>query len=82
VMYASDQYYPSSEFPVEDLMLEVMALVMRGGQVDDPEVVSGYLRVEAFLAKHDLGKLLASLDETERGEFEHDLKNLGILNRK
>lgn len=77
--YAYEQFEDAFEEPIEQLMLEVLALVLNAGR--GPETVEPYHygRIAEILEKQSLSEMLKDLQGEELREFEHDLKLLKLL---
>ncbi|WP_123723886.1 Imm2 family immunity protein [Pseudomonas protegens] len=77
--YAYAELEGSFDKPVEILMLEVVALVLRGGR--SSERVHDYHRavIEEILRDNDLLGILEGLPQEEAMEFSSDLRLLGMI---
>lgn len=76
--YAYAELEGSFDKPVEILMLEVVALVLRGRS---SERVHDYHRavIEEVLRDNDLPSILEGLPQEEAVEFSSDLRLLGVI---
>ena len=67
------------QYPIEQLMLEVLTLILNAGR--GPSTVELYHRskIAAILKENDLREMLQNLPVEVRNEFEHDLKLLNLM---
>lgn len=75
--YAYEQYELAYDLPIEQLMLEVIALVLGGRRWP---VFDDFHRqkIDQILQHNVLQQMMSVLDEEERRDFEADLHLLGI----
>ncbi len=66
-------------FPIEELMIEVLTLIMLGGRGSDDAVKYHRANIAELLSKNNLQDLLLQLPDEERQEFEYDLRLLKII---
>ncbi|KAA3667045.1 immunity protein Imm2 [Pectobacterium carotovorum] len=80
--YAYDQAEGSYDFPIENLMLEVLSLIMIAGR--GPEKAAKYHRemIEKILAEHPLEQLLEEITEEEKSDLLYDMSLLGLVDKK
>ncbi|TAI84397.1 Imm2 family immunity protein [Pectobacterium versatile] len=80
--YAYDQAEGSYDFPIENLMLEVLSLIMIAGR--GPEKSAKYHReiIEKILAEHPLEQLLEEITEEEKSDLLYDMSLLGLVDKK
>lgn len=73
-----DSYADSFSLPVEQLMLEVVALVLVGGWYEN-QVLQRKGKVRSILSRYGLDELLRSLPENEAEDFVNDMRVLGLI---
>ena len=69
----------SFERPIEQLMLDVIALVFAAGRFTPSAEERLLARVQNLIAEHTLRDLLELLSNSEREEFERDLRAHGLI---
>ena len=80
--YAYDQAEGSYDFPIENLMLEVLSLIMIAGR--GPEITERYHRemIEKILVEHPLEQLLEEITEEEKSDLLYDMSLLGLIDKQ
>ncbi|MBA0206311.1 Imm2 family immunity protein [Pectobacterium aroidearum] len=80
--YAYEQEEGAYDFPIENLMLEVLSLIMIAGR--GPEKAEKYHRemIEKILAEHPLEQLLEEIAEEEKSDLLYDMSLLGLIDKK
>ncbi|MBS4429593.1 hypothetical protein E2566_00340 [Pectobacterium punjabense] len=80
--YAYDQAEGSYYFPIENLMLEVLSLIMIAGR--GPEITERYHRemIEKILVEHPLEQLLEEITEEEKSDLLYDMSLLGLIDKQ
>lgn len=79
--YAYDQAEGSYDFPIENLMLEVLSLVLMATR--GPEQAEAYHRdmITKILAEHPLEELLEEVPEEEKSDLLYDMSLLGLIDK-
>ncbi|MBS4429587.1 hypothetical protein E2566_00310 [Pectobacterium punjabense] len=78
-------YYQSEDaydFPIENLMLEVLSLIMIAGR--GPGKAEKYHRemIEKIFTEHSLEQLLEEITEEEKSDLLYDMSLLGLVDKK
>lgn len=71
--FAEENYTGSFDFPVENLMVFVISIILSAGRTSD-HIIKNYQReIENYLQNYDVNKLASELPEDEKTDFLHDL---------
>ncbi|PAA98150.1 hypothetical protein [Serratia fonticola] len=77
--YAYGEFCDSYNLPIENIMLEVLALILRAGRGPEKAERHHCNRIAEILSNHSLDELIKDIDEEERNDLLYDMKLLKLI---
>lgn len=77
--FAYGEFCDSYDLPIENIMLEVVALILIAGRGPEQAQKYHYNKIAEILSSHSLEALLKDIDEDERNKLLRDMKLLKLI---
>ena len=77
--FAYGEFCDSYDLPIENIMLEVLALILRAGRGPEQAQKYHYNKIVEILSSHSLEELFKDIGEEERNDLLYDMKLLKLI---